>query len=685
MKIKRRLFTISILTALLGFLVIAGWVFKIPVLESAFPGYVSMKLNTAICFIIAGFIFNLFLRNKYRIVYLTFSGILILVAVASIFEDISHYDLGIDEFWIRDNTFSIPGNPHPGRMSTTTAICFSLLGLSFFFLSSKTFKAIGQYLLQVVLLISFVAIVGYFFNVPTLYKLSFLSSMAVHTSIALFGFSIAVSLVNPQIGIIGLFSGDKFGNRMARRMFPQMITAVFVLGFLRIEAYKLHLVGVEFGIALYAISFTILGLYLIWDSALLLNKIDQQREKAERNLMSINANLENIVSRRTAELSESTLKSKVAEANLRAVFNSALVSIIEADMDGIITNFNRGAELQLGYKAEEVVNKQSPTFFHLEKEITERGDELTKRFGREIRGNDVFIEYAKHGTHESKKWTYLRKDGSMFPVQLVVSPITDDQGITTGFLGVATDISDLETAKSDLEVLATRLQKQNNQLLNFARITSHNLRSPVSNLNTILYLYKESEGDEKETLFEHFETVIHHLTETLDQLVDSLKIQEEPGRDSEWVNFEDIFNKTKQILAGAIIETHATVTADFSKADKIDYPKSYLESIMLNLLSNAMKYRSSKRIPAIHFQTEFKDGETIMKVNDNGLGIDMKKYGRSLFGLNNTFHDHAEAKGVGLYITKKQIEAMGGYISAESEVEKGTTFTVFFNKNKKNA
>jgi PAS domain S-box-containing protein len=392
-----------------------------------------------------------------------------------------------------------------------------------------------------------------------------------------------------------------------------------------------------------------------------------------------------MVSVRTTELSESNAKSRIAEANLRAVFNSALVSIVEADMDGIITNFNRGAELQLGYKAEGVVNKLSPTFFHLEKEITERGDELTKLFGREIKGNDVFIEYAKHGTHESKKWTYLRKDGSTFPVQLVVSPITDDQGITTGFLGVATDISDLEDAKSDLEVLAGRLQKQNNQLLNFARITSHNLRSPVSNLNTILYLYKESEGDEKETLFDHFETVIHHLTETLDELVESLKIQEEPDRESEWVNFEDVFNKTKQILAGAIIETQAVVTADFSKADKIDYPKSYLESIMLNLLSNAMKYRSPKRIPVIHFQTADINGEITMKVSDNGLGIDLKKHGNSLFGLNKTFHDHAEAKGVGLYITKKQIEAMGGYISAESKVEKGTTFTVFFDKNKKNS
>ena len=156
---------------------------------------------------------------------------------------------------------------------------------------------------------------------------------------------------------------------MARRMFPQMVIAVFVLGFLLLEAYRLHLVEVEFGIALYAVSFTLVGIYLILDSALLLNKIDDKREKAERNLISINANLEKMVSLRTVELSESITKSRAAEANLRAVFNSASVSIIEAGVDGIITNFNRGAEIQLGYKAEEVAARLSPTFFHLEKEI----------------------------------------------------------------------------------------------------------------------------------------------------------------------------------------------------------------------------------------------------------------------------------------------------------------------------
>jgi signal transduction histidine kinase len=176
----------------------------------------------------------------------------------------------------------------------------------------------------------------------------------------------------------------------------------------------------------------------------------------------------------------------------------------------------------------------------------------------------------------------------------------------------------------------------------------------------------------------HFETIVKHLTETLNELVDSLKMQEDKGKEREWLNFEDVFKKTNQIFIGTILESNAIVTADFSKADKIEYPRSYLESIMLNLLSNALKYRSPARAPEIHFLTEETSEGLTLKISDNGLGMDLKKYGGKLFGLNKTFHRHAEAKGIGLFMTKIQIEAMGGHISAESEVDKGTTFKVVF-------
>ncbi|CAN5247359.1 hypothetical protein BH09BAC6_BH09BAC6_08270 [soil metagenome] len=677
---NKKLTLISVVTILLGVLVAIGWFLNISILKSVLPGYVSMRFNTALCFIVAGSAFKLCITRKYHVIYILLSAFLIIIGFATFLQDVLNYDLGLDNLFLPIHSAAAREGLHPGRMAVTTSLCFTFLGLSFLFIHTAL-KVVGQYLLHLITVVAFIAITGYIINVPALYQLAVFSSMAIHTSLVFFTISIAASLINADICFTGLCTGKRIGNQLARKLFPKMTIAIIILGFLRIESDKLHLVGVEFGIALFAISFILVGLFLIYDTAILLNNIDIKRENAEHELMLNNKYLEDKVNLRTAELNRAMEKSRTAEANLKAVFNAAHVSIIETDIDGTIINLNRGAEILLGYRAEEIVKKHSPQIIHLEKEIFERGIELSAIFGRQISGVDVMIEIAKQGQYESRRWTYVRKDGTTFPVQLVVTAITTDEGEVKGFLGIATDISDLEKATSDLETPTGQLRKKNNQLLNFANIISHNLRSPVSNLNMVLYLYKESEDSaEKDILMVHFETLIKHLTETLNQLVDSLTIQEDKGMNREWLSFQDTFNKTKEIFIGTILETRAVITADFSDAPQIEYPKSYLESIFLNLLSNALKYRSPDRVPQITFKTAQCNNTTLLKVGDNGLGIDLNKHSDDLFGLSKTFHTNPEAKGVGLFMTKLQIEAMGGSITTESEVDRGTTFTIAFNQ-----
>jgi signal transduction histidine kinase len=260
---------------------------------------------------------------------------------------------------------------------------------------------------------------------------------------------------------------------------------------------------------------------------------------------------------------------------------------------------------------------------------------------------------------------------SIFLVLIALYIITKDRR------QIKLHVKEIERAKFELEDLANQLQKYNAKLLNFSHITSHDLRSPVSNLNSLLQLYKESTSKEdKEMLFHSFETVIHHLTSTLNNLIETLRIQEASGKIYEPIKFEDIYIKTVETLSGDIMETSAIITRDFSKAEKIVFRKTYLESIMLNLLSNAIKYRSPNRTPVIHFQTEYIKNQVLLTIRDNGLGIDLEKHGNKLFGLNETFHPHPEAKGVGLYITKTQVESLGGSIAAESVVGEGTVFKI---------
>ncbi|MCK0190734.1 PAS domain S-box protein [Arenibacter sp. F20364] len=375
-----------------------------------------------------------------------------------------------------------------------------------------------------------------------------------------------------------------------------------------------------------------------------------------------------------------------ANEELRAIFNAGPISIIGTDLNGIITHFNRGAEILLQYSPSEMIGKKTPEIIHLRPEIEKHGEKLSSLFGKTISGFDVFVEHARRDSYESMEWTYVRKDGSHFPVQLITTAIKDVNGEINGFLGVATDISEtvynrkkLIETKENLEVLTKTLKNQNRQLADFAHITSHNLRSPVGNLQTLSSFYKVAESDqERNELFDKFEIVIDHLSSTLNTMVEVIQTTDNSARATKELSFEKTLNKTVEIISSQISQSDAIIKSDFSKAATVVYNDIYLDSIFLNLISNAIKYKSEDRVPEIYLESKIDGGKTILQVSDNGLGINMERHGHKLFGLNKVFHNHPEAKGVGLYMTKIQIEAMGGSISASSKVGVGTTFTIVF-------
>ena len=232
---------------------------------------------------------------------------------------------------------------------------------------------------------------------------------------------------------------------------------------------------------------------------------------------------------------------------------------------------------------------------------------------------------------------------------------------------------------NEVKIYQEKLIAKNNQLANFAHITSHNLRAPVSNLNSLLSLYNMSEDpEEKSLIFSKFKVVISHLSSTLNTLVEAIKIKEKKDIELEEVYFQDILTKAEELFSGDIINKKATIIADFSEVEKIVYNKVYLESIITNLISNSLKYNSLDRSLNIKISTKIHNNKIQLLVTDNGLGIDLEKHKHKIFGLNKVFHRHKDSKGVGLYILKNQIESLGGSISVQSEVEKGTTMIVEF-------
>lgn len=659
----------GVFAILVGVIVLIGWYFNIDFLKVIIPGFATMKFNAALFFVLAGADFILLVKYKTsstRNLFRLLAVVLGIFALLILSQDIFDYSLGLDQLLMTDAGSIARHYPHPGRMSPTTSLSFMLLAISFLGIDSDslTFKKAAQYMLHFITAIAFIMMTGYLLKVPYTSKMNVFSLMAIHTALVMFILSIAAASINYNLGITSLFVGLGIGNIIARRLFPRMVIILVAIGYCNIMLQRANFISPEFGLIISTVAFLIIMLFLIWGTLTQMNRIDQKRTEAEYETLLVNRNLEDLVAKRTTALKHSNDRFlKIFNANPTGIAITNIETAKYADLNPAIIEL-------LGYNREEIIGH---TAAELNIITAEFRAQMVEALATEssMRKVDVILK-DKHGNdrHCILSAELLEDEDGKYMMSFVYD-ITKRKIIE----------NNLVESKDKLEILSDKLTKQNKQLLSFAHIISHNLRSPVSNLNLLMHFYKDSKTPEdKEELWGNFETVIGHLNTTLDELLETLRIQEDTGREREQLCFEKTVNDVKDILMGQVIESQAVITTDF-KVKEVLYPKIYLESIMLNLISNAIKYRSPNRVPEIHIATQNKNGEIMLTVQDNGLGIDMTRHSKNLFGLRKTFHRHSEAKGLGLFITKTQIEAMGGEINAESEVDKGTKFTVVFNKN----
>ncbi|MCB4809278.1 PAS domain-containing protein [Tamlana sp. 62-3] len=305
-------------------------------------------------------------------------------------------------------------------------------------------------------------------------------------------------------------------------------------------------------------------------------------------------------------------------------------------------------------------------------------DKILRKFEKTIKDKSIAIESLQHRV--------ITTSGKVKDVIIQGEVILNEKGELDLVRGTMQDVTAqvkeqnrILKINKRLEVLAERLTVQNTQLSDFAQITSHNLRAPVSNLNSLLDVYYDTETkEEKDLVFDKFNIVINHLTLTLNTLVDALKLKNTEVK-QELVFFDEMLHQVKQLLSSQISENQVIIKSDFKQQNKILYNKQYFESILLNLVENAIKYRSPDRIPEIKITSELNtNGNLKLIIEDNGLGIDLRRHGNKIFGLNQVFHKHPDAKGIGLFMTKAQIESMGGSIMVSSTVNEGTTFVINF-------
>jgi len=266
-------------------------------------------------------------------------------------------------------------------------------------------------------------------------------------------------------------------------------------------------------------------------------------------------------------------------------------------------------------------------------------------------------------------------------------PIFDDHGEFVHVVCTYSDITNLKKAQTELSekndllvTLSENLASSNDRLLEFAQIVSHNLRAPISNIVSLTRIYSQGSKEQKKKTVEHIDDISNRALATIDDLNEVLKIQQDEGVEKQNLKFEEVLNDVLVLQENAILQKNATVHSHFAE-ENILYPIEYLESIYLNLLSNSLRFKKADDACIIEVNT-FRDehDNIILEWKDNGVGMDLDLHGDDIFQLGKTFHTVASSRGVGLFMIKNQVNAMGGTIVAHSEPKRGMTITINLTK-----
>lgn len=357
---------------------------------------------------------------------------------------------------------------------------------------------------------------------------------------------------------------------------------------------------------------------------------------------------------------------------------STQVCIMATDRNGLFDLFNPGAEELLGYSAQDVLGKQDPEFLFDSRDI-EAEEQALREIGVFIKGFKALAFGALAGKPKVREWRLRHKSGAGIPVLMSMTPIRGASG-EHGLLAVALDITELKKVETELKTMLEISQKQNESLKNFAHIVSHNLRSHSSGILGVLgFLHEELPELETNEHFSLISNAAKSLHQTVEDLTEVVKISMEPQSIGH-VLVHGVVQKNLDSLVSQIKEADIRIDVRLEPWLVVKAVPAYLDSIVLNLISNAIRYASPERTSYLNIYAIERNDKLLICFKDNGLGIDLDKYRGKLFGLYKTFHAHPESRGLGLFISHSQMESMGGSIEVESKPGRGSIFKLIFPK-----
>ncbi|WP_183565013.1 PAS domain-containing protein [Mucilaginibacter sp. SP1R1] len=420
----------SLIAVIIAALVMAGRLSNINSIEELVPQFMGLKFNTALGLALIGA--TLFLTQlphlKYtKLAFVTLSLITAGLGVIVASQYLFHFNSGIDELFVKDVFADAGNNAYPGRMAVNTTCCIFSFGITFiFFATNNNFlHRAGQYILHIITSIATISMIGHLYGLSVLYRLNYINSMSVPTTTLFLCLSIAASLLHPQYGFATLFTGNKVGNLMARRLFLPLVFIIIIPGIFKIEGDD-HFFSPELRIYL----FTVLILSIIGITANWLNNIDEQRLNTNNEVLALNTSLEKRAEQRSLALLKTVAKLEASEKKYRLLIEHASDAIYVLDVQGNFMEVNASMCKMTGYTRDELLELRIERLIAPDELITDPIDYNAVSMDRSI----------------IKERRFKKKDGLIFHMEVNMKKFAEDK-----VLVIARDITNRKVMEAELK------------------------------------------------------------------------------------------------------------------------------------------------------------------------------------------------------------------------------------------
>lgn len=361
------------------------------------------------------------------------------------------------------------------------------------------------------------------------------------------------------------------------------------------------------------------------------------------------------------------MKVSASESNehLKSVFfENAYSPFVILNSELVFVNINKAAECISGLSKEKFIGKSLLDLFpYLEG---------TKRL-------ESYKNVLKSGKPLGFDEVSFIKDGVEHKFMVRAFKIGDFMGISTLDVTTLSDmVGELKTTQVSLKSVNEALKVKNQELEDFSYVVAHDLKAPLTNLKSLLHIILKTNDISNELLpiVDKMEKVAKIMCDKVRAINEVIAVKSSFTNNYKDVVFEELIEKIKLTHSEEITSSRTIIKQDFSKCGSIYYNPLHVDSILLNLMSNALKYRHPNRKLIIKISTKFIQGKTHLIFRDNGIGFNQDLEPNKIFGLFKRMHTHVDGLGVGLYIIHSIIKENGGNIKVKSQVNKGTEFRI---------